>query len=152
MSTGRRLSQSVLAAQRCLVCSCLHAADIFRTSLPASALSSVSSLCATTGRTYCGRRHAYRTKVSSVELLLSFLCQQSYLLLLIGISSPTHFHSRLKTFLFCKSFPPQPFLFLFLDSLRGFRRLFTVTSEHRPICFLLLVFLFLHFLVVGSVR
>jgi len=32
----------------------------------------------------------------------------------------------------------------------GFPRLFTVISEH--ICFLLLVFLFLHFLVVGSVR
>jgi len=35
------------------------------------------------------------------------------------------------------------------DSLHGFPRLFTVISEH--ICFLLLVFLFLHFLVVGSV-
>jgi len=35
--------------------------------------------------------------------------------------------------------------------LRGFPGLFTVISEH--ICFLLLVFfLFLHFLVVGSVR
>jgi len=31
-----------------------------------------------------------------------------------------------------------------------FPRMFTVISEH--ICFLLLVFLFLHFLVVGSVR
>jgi len=60
------------------------------------------------------------------------------------------FHSRLKTFLFCKSFPPQPFLFLLMDSLHGFPRLFTVISEH--ICFLLLVFLFLHLLVVGSVR
>jgi len=62
------------------------------------------------------------------------------------------FHSRLKTFLFCKSFPPQPFLFLLQDSLHGFPRLlvFTVISEH--ICFLLLVFLFLYLLVVGSVR
>jgi len=34
----------------------------------------------------------------------------------------------------------------------GFPRQFTVISEHRPICFLRLVFLFLHFLVVGSVR
>jgi len=39
------------------------------------------------------------------------------------------------------------FLFLLQDSLHGFSRLFTVISEH--ICFLLLVFLFLHFLVVG---
>ena len=38
--------------------------------------------------------------------------RQSYLLLL-GIPSPTHFHSRLKTFLFCKSFPPHPFFFFF---------------------------------------
>ena len=66
-----------------------------------------------------------------------FICQQSYLLLL-GIPSPTNFHSRLKTFLFCKSFPLQPFLFLLQDSLNGFPRLFTVISEH--ICFLLLVF------------
>ena len=56
--------------------------------------------------------------------------------------SITHslFHPRLKTFLFCKSFPPQPFLFLLQDILHGFPGLFTVISEH--ICFLLLVFLF----------
>ena len=56
--------------------------------------------------------------------------------------SITHslFHSRLKTFLFCKSFPLQPFflnihyvdspncLLLFLSTL--FSTLFTVTSEH----------------------
>ena len=73
-------------------------------------------------------------------------------ILTITCYSITHslFHSRLKTFLFCKSFPPQPFLFLLQDSLHGFPRLFTVIFEH--ICFLLLVFLFLHFLVVGSVR
>jgi len=62
--------------------------------------------------------------------------------------SITHslFHPRLKTFLFCKSFPPQPFLIHYMDS---------------PDCLLLflsiyvsyfLVFLFLHFLVVGSVQ
>ena len=39
-------------------------------------------------------------------------------------------HSRLKSFLFCKSSLPQPFLFLLQDSLYGFPRLFTVTSEH----------------------
>jgi len=68
------------------------------------------------------------------------------------IDTHSLFHSRLKTFLFCKSFPPQPFLFLLRDSLglHGFPRLFTVISDH--ICFLLLVFLFLHFLVVGSGR
>ena len=46
--------------------------------------------------------------------------------------SITHslFHSRLKSFLFCKSSLPQPFLFLLHDSLFGFPRLFTVTSEH----------------------
>ena len=46
--------------------------------------------------------------------------------------SITHslFHSRLKSFLFCKSSLPQPFLFLLQDSLYGFPRLFTVTSEH----------------------
>ena len=56
--------------------------------------------------------------------------------------SITHslFHSRLKTSLLSKSFPLQPFLFLLKYLLRGFAGLFTVISEHRPICFLLLVF------------
>ena len=46
--------------------------------------------------------------------------------------SMTHslFHSRLKSFLFCKSSLHQPFLFLIQVSLYGFPRLFTVTSEH----------------------
>ena len=59
--------------------------------------------------------------------------------------SITHslFHYRLKTFLFCKSFPPQPSFFLLQDSLHGFPRLFTVTSEH--IRLYILVFLFYTF-------
>ena len=48
----------------------------------------------------------------------------------------------LATNLFCKSSLPQPFLFLFQDSLYGFSRLFTVTSEHIR---LFTFFLFLHF-------
>jgi len=48
-------------------------------------------------------------------------------------------HSTLKTFLFCKSFPLQPFPFLLLKyPLHGFPGLFTVISEHT--CFLLLFF------------
>jgi len=78
-----------------------------------------------------------------------FICQQSYLLLL-GIPSLTHFHSRLKTFLFCKSSLPSLSFFFFVIHYMDSPRLFTVISEH--IRFLLLVFLFLHFLVVGSVR
>ena len=68
--------------------------------------------------------------------------------------SITHslFHSRLKSFLFCKSSLPQPFLFLLQDSPYGFPRLFTVTSEHIRLFYFLVFFLFLHFLVVGSVR
>ena len=59
--------------------------------------------------------------------------------------SITHslFHSRLKSFHFCKSSLPQPFLFLLRDSLYGFPRLFTVTSEH--IFLLVSFFCFLHF-------
>jgi len=85
----------------------------------------------------------------TAESYTVFICQQSYLLL-FRIPSPTHslFHSKLMTFLFCKSFPLQPFLFLLRDSLHGIPRLFTVISEH--IGFLLLVFVFLHFLVVGG--
>jgi len=62
--------------------------------------------------------------------------------------SITHslFHSRLKSFLFCKSSLPQPFLFLLQVSLYGFPRLFTVTSEHiRLFYFLVFFLLFLHF-------
>ena len=46
--------------------------------------------------------------------------------------SITHslFQSRLKTFLFRKSFPPQPFLFFFGIYYVDSPRLFTVTSEH----------------------
>jgi len=84
----------------------------------------------------------------TVESYTVFICQQSYLLLFWYSITHSLFHSRLKTSLFYKSFPLQPFLFLLHDSLHGLPRLFTVISEH--ICFLLLVFLFLHF--VGSVR
>ena len=90
----------------------------------------------------CGWSGSYRVrgvdgrcaKHLTVESYTVIICQQS---LLFGIPSRiTHslFHSRLKTFLFCKSFLPQPFLFL-RDSLHGFPRLFTVISEH--VCFLL---------------
>jgi len=77
------------------------------------------------------------------------ICQQSYLLIWYSITHSL-FHSRLKTSLFCKSFPPQPFLFLFQDS-----------PHDSPDCLLLfisisifyvLVVLFLRILVVGSVR
>ena len=44
----------------------------------------------------------------------------------------------------------SPSFLLLKYSLHGFPGLFTIISEH--ICFILLVFMFLHFLVVGSVR
>ena len=61
------------------------------------------------------------------------------------------FHSRLKSFLFCKSSLLQPFLFLIQVSLYGFPRLFTVTSAHIRL-FTFYFFCFYTFLVVGSVR
>ena len=61
--------------------------------------------------------------------------------------SITHslFHSRLKSFLFCESSLPQLFLSLLQDSLYGFPRLFTATSEHIRLFYFLVFFLFLHF-------
>ena len=60
--------------------------------------------------------------------------------------SITHsrFYSRLKSLLFCKSSLPQPFLFLFQDSLYGFPRLLLLLLS---ICVSLLFsfFLFLYF-------
>ena len=59
------------------------------------------------------------------------------------------FHSRLKTFRFCKSFPLQPFFFFFrtdyMDSLEFYCYFWAYP-------FLLISFSVLHFLVVGSVR
>ena len=79
-----------------------------------------------------------------------YSCQQSYLLL-FGITSPTHsFIPGLKPSFSVNPLHCSPSFLLLQDSLHGFPRLFIVISEH--ICFVLLVFLFLHFLVVGSVR
>ena len=65
--------------------------------------------------------------------------------------TPSLFHSRLKTFLFCKSFPPLAFLFFFrTDSTDP--GLFTNTSEHvlRSIGKQFFSFSVFHFLVIGS--
>ena len=61
------------------------------------------------------------------------------------------FHSRLKTFLFCKSFPPQPSLSS--KPTPRIPRTFTDISELiRCLHFLVFFFFSLHFSVVGSVR
>ena len=46
--------------------------------------------------------------------LFRFMPLTVILIIIISFPSPTHFISRLKTFLFCKSFPLQPFLFFFM--------------------------------------
>ena len=64
------------------------------------------------------------------------------LLIIISFPSPTlSFHSRLKTFLLCKSFPLQPFFSS--SGLTTIPQIFTVTSEY--IHFYFLVFLFYTF-------
>jgi len=120
-----------------------------------------------------GRQHAHCIvhavivlEVLTAESYTVIICQQSY-------SSIIHslFHPRLKTFLFCKSFPPQPFLFFsrihYMDSTNSkpsfsanpshyslsssssalttwIPQTFTVTSQHIP-SFTFLVFLFYTF-------
>ena len=65
--------------------------------------------------------------------------------------SPTHsFTPGLKLSFSANPSHCSPSFPLFKYSLRWFPRLFAVISEH--ICFLLLIFLFLHFLVVGCMR
>ena len=55
--------------------------------------------------------------------------------------------------LYCKSFPPQPFLFLLQDSPHGFPTDCLLLFPSISICyFLVFLFLGLHFLVGGSVR
>ena len=67
-------------------------------------------------------------------------------LIIISFSSPINqhclFHSRLKTFFFCKSFPPQPFFF-FSRTDYMIPQTFTVISSIG--CFYFLVFLFYNF-------
>ena len=62
---------------------------------------------------------------------------------------PSLFHSRLKTFLFCKSFPPR-LPFLLQDLLHGSPGLFTDISEHSR--FLLFSFSVFPLFSIGSVR
>jgi len=52
------------------------------------------------------------------------------LIVILIVHHPLTLSLLAKSFLFCKSSVPQPFLFLLRDSLYGFPRLFTVTSEH----------------------
>jgi len=86
----------------------------------------------------------------TVESYRVFICQQSYLLL-FGIPSPTNsVIPGLKPSFSANPSHCSPSFLLLKYSLHGFPGLFTVISGH--ICFLLLVFfLFLHLLVVGSV-
>jgi len=86
----------------------------------------------------------------TIESYTVFICRQSYLLL-FRIPSPTHcFIPGLKPSFSVNPSHCSPSFLLLKYSLHGFPGQFTVISEH--ICFLLLVFLFLHFLVVGFVR
>jgi len=74
-----------------------------------------------------------------------------FILIIIRPNIPLLPHSfRLKTFLFCKTFPIVAFLFFFRTSGHGFPGLFTDTSEH--VSCLVFSFPVFHFLVVGSVR
>ena len=87
----------------------------------------------------------------TVESYTVFICQQSYLLFFWYSITHSLFLSRLKPSFSANPSHCSPSFLLLKYLLRGFPGLFTVISEH--ICFLLLVsFLFLHFLVVGSVR
>ena len=63
-------------------------------------------------------------------------------LIIISFSSPTLFHSSLKTFFFCKSFPLQPFFFFFLTDYM-IPQTFKVTFSIG--CFYFSVFLFYNF-------
>jgi len=88
----------------------------------------------------------------TVESYTVFICQESYLLL-FGIPPPTHsFIPGLKPFFSANPSHCSPSFLLLKYSLHGFPGLFTLISEHICSLGLLLVFLFLHFLVVGSVR
>ena len=69
------------------------------------------------------------SRAGSGRLICHIISLQSYVYYWYSITHSL-FHSRLKSFLFCESSLPQPFLCLLQDSLYGFPRLFTATSEH----------------------
>ena len=73
-----------------------------------------------------GGSFAEHLTVESYTIIISL---QSYFYYWYSITHSL-FHYRLKSFLFCESSLPQPFLCLLRDSLYGFPRLFTATSEH----------------------
>ena len=73
-----------------------------------------------------GGSFAEHLTVKSYTIIISL---QSYFYYWYSITHSL-FHPRLKSFLFCESSLPQPFLSLLQDSLYGFPRLFTATSEY----------------------
>ena len=84
------------------------------------------------------KQRSYRVRGVGGSFALH-LTVESYTIIIISVQSYfyywysiTHslFYSRLKSVLFCESSLPQPFLCLLQDSLYGFPRLFTATSEH----------------------
>jgi len=85
------------------------------------------------------------TEFYAVIMLLTFI------LIIISIPSPPHsfIPGLSENFPFLQILPTVPFLYFFrTDSMHGFPRLLTTTSEYMHF----LHFLFFHFLVVGSVR
>ena len=140
--------------------SCLSSPSAEPPATPAPCLS--SSTPATERRRSCGPILRFIIGVRGVDGICAehltvesytvFICQQSYLLLFWYSITHSLFLSRLKNLPSLQILPTAalPFFYLnicYVDS----PDCCTVISQH--ICFLLLVFfLFLHFLVVGSVR
>ena len=120
----------------------------------AALLCDVNAQCLNTPGTYrCVCRDGYsgdglscsRTSGSNnnltVESYMVIYASNSYTYYQFFITH-SHFHSRLKTFFFSKSFPLQPFV-LFFGTDNMISQTFTVTSSVG--CFYFLVFLFHNF-------
>ena len=107
------------------------------TAIARNTLSSVSVNRQGVARTYSNAHAQSLARFSSFSLVC-LNCHTYYYWYSITHSL---FHSRLKSFLFCKSSLPQPFFFLIQVSPYGFPRLFTVTSSIS----VFLLFRFLHF-------
>jgi len=77
------------------------------------------------------------------NLIRSFILLTVILVIIRFSITHSLFHSWLKTFFFCKSFPPQSFFFFFRSDYMDSPQTFAVTSER--IRFYFLVFLFYTF-------
>ena len=107
----------------------LHTAQLMPLPLTVSCFSKIQIGCTFLVPAHLGSPGQRAIKRVVMITICHTLLLTSILVIISIPSPPSVFHFTLKTFLFCKSFPPQPSFFL-QDWLCGFPGLFADTSGH----------------------